>query len=283
MPAPTGPIVGIDFLVTAGGNTIGGRRGATLNLGSDTEDITNADQNSWQQTLNNLRDWGIDFDALWLEGTTPAAISGQGATFEVFNETLSTPAYETLQHVRAITIDVEADPIQIASQTTGRDPENLYGVRSVALSVDAYYVDPENNSPLDFLFAQRDAGADVDCKATWGAEGSEIQADWTIADIALDAPYDDAAALSLSLDNNGTVTQAGTNRDVGLDALLAALFAEPPTDLAVVFKTAATGATQWNGDAIITALSIEIPFDGAVNVSSGSLLGDGALARGLTV
>ena len=282
MPAPTGPQVGIDFLITAGGNTIGGRRGATLNLGSDTEDVTNADQNSWQETLNNLREWSIEADALWLEGATPAAISGQGATFKVWNATLAPPAYEGPLHVRTITRDIAAGAIQIASQTTGRDPENLYGVRSVSASIDAYYVDPENNSALEQLLAARAAGEAIDCKATWGGEGSELQANWTIADLSIEAPYDEATTVSISLESDGTVTQAGANRDVGLDALLSAIFAEPPTDLAIVFKTAATGATQWSGNTILTQLSVEIPFDGAVNVSGITRTGDGALTRGLT-
>lgn len=63
------PAVGIDFTIEVDGQKIAGRRGATLTLGTETEDVSNADNNSWQSTINTLRSWQVQSDGLWIVDT----------------------------------------------------------------------------------------------------------------------------------------------------------------------------------------------------------------------
>jgi predicted secreted protein len=61
---------GIDILLSAGGEEIGGQRDATLNLNSDEIDASHKKSGSWGVALNGIRTWSIDADNVYVEGDT---------------------------------------------------------------------------------------------------------------------------------------------------------------------------------------------------------------------
>lgn len=59
-------VKGVDVLIKIGTNTVGGQRGATLNMAADTVDVTTKDSNGWKESELGFKEWGIEFDGLWV-------------------------------------------------------------------------------------------------------------------------------------------------------------------------------------------------------------------------
>ncbi len=59
-------VKGVDVLIKIGTVTVGGQRGATLNIAADTIDVTTKDSNGWKENEPSFKEWSIDFDGLWV-------------------------------------------------------------------------------------------------------------------------------------------------------------------------------------------------------------------------
>lgn len=59
-------IKGVDVLIKIGTTTIGGQRGATLNIAADLTDVTTKDSNGWKENEAGFKEWSLEFDGLWV-------------------------------------------------------------------------------------------------------------------------------------------------------------------------------------------------------------------------
>jgi len=59
-------VKGVNVLIKIGELTVGGQRGATLNMAADTTDVTTKDSNGWKENELGFKEWGIEFDGLWV-------------------------------------------------------------------------------------------------------------------------------------------------------------------------------------------------------------------------
>ena len=56
---------GLNVLVTVGQKVVGGQRGATLNRGSETLDVSNkATGGAWKEFIQGAKEWSIDCDGI---------------------------------------------------------------------------------------------------------------------------------------------------------------------------------------------------------------------------
>ena len=275
------PRTGIDFLIEADGQVIGGRRGATLTLGGDFEDTTNADNNSWQSTLPGLRGWSISSDTLWVQDAAPKAGMGAVVTITIPDGAGGTESF-TVEHLQTIGLSFAADAIQMSSMTTGFDPKTDYGVRSLSISLDGLYQDPDSTSANDGhgfyqLLEARKASETIDVEVAFG-DGASVSCEVTVGEITIEGPYDSEATTSIAMESAGVPTfTKGTSLDSGVDKLVDAML--NATKLDTSFKTDTTGGTTWTGDTVLTAFDISIPHIGPIEVGSVSLEGDGAITR----
>lgn len=280
MPAPTIVQVGLDFLYKFGGTAIGGRRGGALRLTQETIDTTSASSGRWRSLLGNTRAWDLSLDGLFLEGASPAAISGYGGALGVYDDV---SAYDDLPALRSLSFSLSMETIETTNQDSSKARSILPSTRSMTISAEADYIDPAGASgtALDALLDAYEAGTAKQVKVSWGGEGSQIVASVFVTSFEVSHPHDGKAVVSLTLEVSGEPTDTFTNVDTGLNALLSAFFSATPGTVAGIAETATSGATKLSGTAYPTALEISIPFDDAVSVT-GTLTGTGALTRGTT-
>lgn len=286
MPAPTTQILGADYLYKFGGTTLGGRRGGTINLTSTPIDVTTADSSQWRELIDNIREWSVDLDGLYVEGATPAAIGGAGATFGVWDPSLNAGAggYHDLKGLRTITVSMSMDTTDITTQDDAKARSIKPTIRSVSISVDADWIDPAGTGAegLDALVSDWENGDFAQVKVAWGGEGSSIVFDTAlVTNIAPGHPHDSHVPVSITLEASGEPTDTFTNPDAGLEALLTSFFAATPSTVAGIFETGTSGATSFSGDVYPTSLELTIPHDDAVSVS-GTATGTGGITRGTT-
>lgn len=62
-----GKIKGIDFIVKFGEEVLGGQRGASLSVSSDTVDTTTRDSNGWKEKDYSMKEWSVSTDGLLVE------------------------------------------------------------------------------------------------------------------------------------------------------------------------------------------------------------------------
>ena len=278
MAASNKPITGINFLLKAGGTTVGGRRGATLNMGADSIDISTADDNAWRHTLQGLKDWGVDFDGLFYEGATPAATDGHGGKIEVSADGGTT--WQELEEMRGLSLELAMDTIDRSSHQTAKHTAILPSTRSWTMNASGLYLDPAGTggAAQKLVWDAYDSGNELQVRLAFGDEGSTYTGASRVTSAPLSAPYDDMAGVDFTFESNDALTQAIANADTGLDELLTHFFAADPAPLTVLFTTDVTGSTEWTGNAFLTSATLTVPHDGPVDIS-GTLTGDEALTR----
>src|SRR5690554_1424988 len=69
MAASTTVLNGNDFLLKAGGSTIGGGMDAELTIEQALEDVTNDTAPNWRKLLESTRQWALSFTSMYLEGS----------------------------------------------------------------------------------------------------------------------------------------------------------------------------------------------------------------------
>lgn len=60
-------IKGIDFVIKYGEKTLGGQRGASMSVSSDTLDTTTRDSNGWKEKDYGYKEWSLGTDGLLVE------------------------------------------------------------------------------------------------------------------------------------------------------------------------------------------------------------------------
>jgi len=59
-------VKGVDVLIKIGEVTVGGQRGATLNIAADLTDTSTKDSNLWKENEASFKEWSLEFDGLWV-------------------------------------------------------------------------------------------------------------------------------------------------------------------------------------------------------------------------
>lgn len=63
-------IKGIDFVLKMGQEILGGKKGASLSISSDTIDTTTADSQGWKEKDYGFKEWSISTDGLLISNDT---------------------------------------------------------------------------------------------------------------------------------------------------------------------------------------------------------------------
>lgn len=63
-------IKGIDFVLKMGTKILGGKKGASLSISSDTIDTTTADSEGWKEKDYGFKEWSISTDGLLVANDT---------------------------------------------------------------------------------------------------------------------------------------------------------------------------------------------------------------------
>jgi len=279
MAAPTTEQVGIDFVLKADTNVIGGQTGATLSPEANTTQINSASGNTWRRTLPTLKDWSIDFDSLWLEGSTPEEDTAFGMKIEAEDGT------STLQEIKGIneaTLSLSLEMVEFTNQEHANFTARIPSIKTANLDVTTDYFDPAgDNAGLEAVLSDYDNDTDSTVKITLPSTATTFDADMTLASYELDAPFDDGVEMSLTFENNGVVTESLGSLDSGLNTLLTSFFADPPTKLTALLTTETSGATEWTGDTFPESLEISLPVTDPIEVS-GTLVAADQLTRSTT-
>lgn len=62
---------GLNILVYVGSQVVGGQRGATLNRGSETLDVSNkATEGGWKEFIQGAKEWSIECDGILMASDT---------------------------------------------------------------------------------------------------------------------------------------------------------------------------------------------------------------------
>jgi len=272
--------VGTDFLLKSDSSTIGGKDGATLTLERDTAELAPTQTTGAQfgRSLAGLKDWSIDFDALWIADS--AALQGFKPTVTVNPSTTSPP---TLNFIEEVTITLERDLVEFAntsnSEYVSRQPSIVRASAEIVTDVEAdtFY---DANTASKLLVDAWDGSGKEDVEIALPGGSTSFSSTWTIPSVDFDAPSADAVQVTYELESTGTITETvNTNLGSGLDSLVQSIFNSSPSALTALLSTTTTGDIEFSGPVFPSELEITIPVEGAEDgvTTSGTLDGAGAL------
>jgi predicted secreted protein len=273
--------VGTDFLLKNATNTVGGKDGATLNLERDSAELapTQTTGVNYARSLVGLKDWSIDYDALWiadssaLNGFAPTVTIDPGGTSPV-----------DLKFISEVTITLERDLIEFAntanSEYISRQPSIVRASMEVTTDVEAssHYTSSEASTQLIDAWDSTDGKLDVELQLP--NNNTSFNATWSVPSVEFDAPSADATETVYTLESSGTITETiNANLGSGLNEILTNIFANSPSSFTSILTTANTGSVEFSGPVFPSEIEITIPVEGSedgIN-TSGSLMGAGAI------
>jgi len=256
--------VGVDFLLKADTNTVGGRDDATLTLERESSELapTVATGAKFARSLAGLKDWTIDYDALYLENSE--AISGFSPTVTI--DPSGTPA--TLDRISEVSLTIERDSIEFAntshSQYVARRPSVIRMEAEITVDVDASTFYTSGNASRLLLDAWDSTSGREEIEIALPGGNTSFSADWIVSNIDVSAPTDDATEATFSLTSDGTITETiSANLGSGLDTIITNIFASSPASLTALFTTDTTGNIEFTGPVFPNSTEITIPVEGA--------------------
>jgi predicted secreted protein len=269
--------VGIDFLLKADSNVIGGRSDATLNLERDSSELapTQATGAKFRRRLVGLRDFSIDADALWLTGSPLAPLNGFSPTVTVDPD--NSPA--TLERISEVSLSIERDLIEFANSSNGeyisRQPSILGVTSEISVDVDAsaFYSD---GTASKLLVDAWDGDGTVDVKIAFPGGNTDFESTFVVTTIDLPAPTDDAAEATFSLESTGSVTENIGTVGGGLNALVTNILEDDPSQLTALLTTEEDSNIEFRGPVFPSSVEIDIPVEGSEDGVTTSVTLDGA-------
>jgi predicted secreted protein len=272
--------VGTDFLLKSDSSTIGGKDGATLTLERDTAELAPTQTTGAQfgRSLAGLKDWSIDFDALWIADS--AALQGFKPTVTANPSATSPP---TLDFIEEVTITLERGLVEFAntsnSEYVSRQPSIVRASAEIVTDVEAdTFYDTDTASKL--LIDAWDGSGKEDVEISLPGGSTSFSSTWTIPSVDFDAPSADAVQVTYELESTGTITETvNANLGSGLDSLVQSIFSSSPSALTALLSTTTTGDIEFSGPVFPSELEITIPVEGAEDgvTTSGTLDAAGAL------
>lgn len=276
MPASTTIQQGTYLLLKAGGTTVGGATTSTLKVSAEAIPVIHKGGGNWERTLAGVRDWSVDFDAIPLE-------SGSEVSGRNLSVTVSTVALKGIESAR---IALTSDVAETANTTSGFVKDRIGTTRRAEITLSGAYYDPRGtgatalSTTLGEIMGTTSAGLSV--VVSFGTALS-ITGTYRPVGVDISTPVAEIIKSGITWRSTGAVTYTMTNLDAGVAGLLTAFIttarAAPITALLV---SADSGATQWTGSTLPTALTFDVPYERAAGVS-GTLVGVGALTEGATI
>jgi predicted secreted protein len=271
--------VGIDFLLKADTNTIGGREDATLTLERDSADLapTQGTGTTSRRQLVGLKDFSIDTDALWLKGGS--ALNGFSPTVTV-NPSASSPP--TLKRISEVTLSIERGLVEFAnssnSEYLSRQPSLLSLSTDISVDVDASAFYSTGNASTELVDAWDSTSGSIDVEIKLpGSSPTSFESTFVVSTIDFPAPTDDAAEATFTLESTGAITEnINTNLGSGLDTLLTNIFKSDPSSLTADFTTTDTGNVEFTGPVFPSSVEITIPVEGSEDGVTTSVTLDAA-------
>jgi len=270
--------VGIDFLLKAGTNTIGGREDATLNLERDASDLapTQGTGSTFRRQLVGLKDFSIDTDALWLTGGS--ALNGFSPTVTV-NPSASSPP--TLERISEVTLSIERELVEFAnssnSEYLSRQPSLLSVSSDITVDVDASQFYSTGNASRQLVDAWDSTSGAVDVDIALPNGNTSFESTFVVSTIDLPTPTDDAAEATFTLESTGVVTETiDSALGSGLNELLTNIFQDDPSSLTAELTTTETGNVEFSGPVFPSSIEITIPVEGSEDGVNTSVTLDAA-------
>jgi predicted secreted protein len=270
--------VGIDFLLKAGTNTIGGREDATLNLERDAADLapTQGTGPTFRRQLVGLKDFSIDTDALWLTGGS--ALNGFSPTVTV-NPSASSPP--TLERISEVTLSIERELVEFANSSNAeylaRQPSLISVSSDITVDVDASAFYSTGNASRQLVDAWDSTSGAVDVDIALPNGNTSFQSTFVVSTIDLPTPTDDAAEATFTLESTGTVTETiDSALGSGLNELLTNIFQSDPSSLTSELTTTQTGNVEFTGPVFPSSVEITIPVEGSEDGVNTSVTLDAA-------
>jgi len=271
--------VGVDFLLKADSNTIGGREDATLNLERDSADLapTQGTGTTFRRQLVGLKDFSIDTDALWLTGG--AALNGFKPTVTV--NPSSTNNALTLERISEVTLSIERELVEFANSSNNeylsRQPSLLSVSADISVDVDAAKFYATGNASKELVDAWDSTSGSEDVEIALPKGNTKFDSTWVVSTIDLPAPTDDAAEATFTLESTGTVEeQVDPALGSGLEKLLTNIFKSDPSSFTAELTTTETGNVEFSGPVFPSSVEITIPVEGSEDGVNTSVTLDAA-------
>jgi hypothetical protein len=253
---------------------VGGSISATRTRSVSMVETTNKDSGRWEEQEPSTQEESIEFDSMFFE--SGAAQTGLGMTVTIGGS-------DDLKGVNSVTISVNLDLVTVANNDTSRWAEREPSTRSVEVSIDRDYIDPQSDPAFQSILNAADNGTTVGVNIS--LQTFSIEFDMHPSEEESETPHDDLATSPITLVSDGSENALSrANQQSGLGTLFSALFASPPQPMHnrinVVDAGGAqvSGATRYEMESYPESLEIEIPVEDSVN-ASGAFQNDGAPTR----
>jgi len=273
--------VGIDFKLKGDTNLIGGKEDATLNLERATNELapTQTTGANFARRLGGLKDWSIDYEALWIEDAS--ALSGLSPTVTVNPSGTDPP---TLERISEVSITLEREAVEFAnssnSEYIARQPSIIRASAELTVDVDASSFYDSGSASRLLVDAWDSTNGREDVKIALPAGNTDFSATWIVSNIEFPTPTDDATEATFSLESDGDITETlSSNLGSGLDTLISQIFSTSPASITALLSTGTSGSIEFTGEAWLSETEITIPVESAedgVN-TSGTLVAADAL------
>lgn len=258
------------FLVRNGGTPIGGGYDATLTA---TRQSINVEDRSdfWDAVRKGVLEWQLQHRGRLVEAGT--RLTGEGL---IVSAALKGNALAQVEAVTRAQVSISNNFERTANTDIAAYARQIQVVSSTyGLTFDIDY--SKSAAQQQMLFDALLSGDEVDWQVEVGA-GIAFSGTGFVQTMPLSTPNRSHATQSLTLTPNGPIGYAGADVEAGLAGVIAAMLADPPTRLSADLQLDVTGPVTWGGFAYPTALNVNIPHEGAVDVDL-TLSGDGTLTR----
>lgn len=277
MAATTTVRSSVDFLLHAGGSSIGFGTGGTLTLNQALNDSSSDAATNWQVRTAGARSWSLQADGIINESGT--ILTGHDSGGTPLSVTIGGTA---LKGITSAEVALSCDVAEVVNSTTGLDRALDSAARSLSLTIQGDYYDPLGTGAgalddiLDELLGTTTAG--LATVLTVGGVSLTFTARPTTASVVKSAG--DILKNGLTLVSTGAVTNGTTGLDTGTSALLTAFFTTAAAGSVTVLCSGAddSGNAEYTGSAIPSAINISVPYAGNATVSA-TLEGTGALTK----
>lgn len=271
-----------------GGSTfteLKGLTSASVSLSMDTADAHDNTSGGDEEFLPGTRSWTVD-----VEGNLLDPDSTDGAGYKILQDESDAKNKIELRLTFANGGSYEGTVLVESPEENFEDGTATFSCSfpgDGALSrTDGtrYTIGTADSTNDEFVISGTDATSDLSVGDTFRVEGSTSNDGiFTVASINFSTDTTIGTEESVS-DNTGDGEIVAHYADEGLDALLEAFFASPPSSLSVLVErvdetgTAVTGAQKKSGTAWPTDITVDVPFDSDITVD-GTLTGSGALTK----
>jgi hypothetical protein len=276
MPAPSTPLSGINSLVVVGGTQIGAQTDATLNLPSESVQVTTKQGFGWQESLPGVTNWSLDTGNLLKDNAGGEPFLANDQEDRTYLSVGGTNVPKLTSVGATLTQDLE----RVSTHSDGLAQSLYLGQRNVQIEAEGLYLDPAaSESQIQALLDARNNADRLDL--VFGIDTLQISGSFSLDDFSIEGAAEASPiSFSATFSSSGPSTKGGTDLDSSVMAAINAFFDQTLATAGFELHNesgAIVDSTKYEGEGYFSEVSFTADTESPAELSA-TLDGDGAIS-----